>query len=70
MKFKVQIEGVEYETQPSGSVKVNYIVKDGNSTYEIALNANGEWICHNYYHGAYPLPISDIGEAIQQHYGT
>ena len=70
MRFTVNVDGNAYEIEPTGTRKINYVVRDGSSSYEITLNADGEWICHNYRGGEYPLPVSDIGEAIQKHYGT
>jgi hypothetical protein len=68
MKFKINVDEVMYDVETLGSTKLNYLVKDGKSSYEITLNASGEWIMPNFY-GEYPVPVDRIGEAIQAHFG-
>ena len=70
MKFQIKIGAVEYEVEPCGVEKAFYRVHDGDKFYDIKLGEGGEWVCLNFKHGRYPLPIGEIGEAIEHHYGT
>jgi hypothetical protein len=68
MKFSVNVFDNKYDVETSGTTRIYYKVSNGNDTYNIALSANGEWVCPDFKQGAAPLPVNDIGEAIQNHF--
>lgn len=68
MKFSVNVFDNKYDVETAGSTRIYYKVSDGQHTYNITLSANGEWVCPDLRPGGYPLPVNDIGEAIQNHF--
>lgn len=70
MKFNLTVQGVNYGVETSQAKSLSYFITNNTDTFEIILSGNNEWICKGYIHGGYPIPISEIGEAIQTHFQT
>lgn len=68
MEFIVKVEGTDYNVETSQKSKVSYFVNHENKQYEMSLSADNEWVLYNFRHGQYPIPVSAIGEAIQEHF--
>jgi len=68
MEFNVKLDDKEYLVKPIGNGKVSYSISDGNGSYNIKMDAEGEWICDCYKYGKYPIPVEEIGKEIEKYF--
>jgi hypothetical protein len=68
MEFQVNVDGRTYNVRTSSENKSTYLIEYLNSEIEISLGDNSEWISLNRGKGEDPIPVSQIGEAIQDHF--
>lgn len=68
MKFQVNVDGRAYNVRTSTDNKSTYLVEYLNGEIEISLSDNAEWISLNRGKGEDPIPVGEIGEAIQSHF--
>ena len=68
MEFQVKVNGHIYKIRTLMKDKLTYLVEYGNREIEISLTDNSEWISLNAGKGNDPIPVSQIGKAIQSHF--
>ena len=68
MEFQVEVNGVVYNVHTSQESKSSYLVEHNNDQVEITLGDSNEWTSLHQGRGKDPIPVTEIGEAIQSHF--